>query len=145
MKTTYSRTHPIAAPLVRGAATATALLILCACQNVPKYKKSSGKFDEWSEYEGRGFSPSSGIVTAVDIPAGTITIGAGTKQEIFTVLPTTRIIHQGTDITLAELPPHQVVKYTVSADRKRLLSVWYGEHSDAIHHNVQAKAKNSFL
>ena len=126
-------------------AAALALTLLCACQNVPKYKKSSGKFNEWSGYEGRNFSPSEGIVVAVNPSASTLTVLARGKNVVLNVLPTTRILHEGTDITLAQLPLKQVIKFRISEDGKELRSIWYGEHSNAVHHNVAAKSKNSMF
>ena len=127
----------------RIAATAVTLTLLCACQNVPKYKKSSGKFNEWAGYQGSGFEPSSGIVSAVNATANTVTVSGHEKSVTLTVLPTTRIMHEGSDITLAQLPIHTEIKYTFSEDGKQLRTIWYGEHSEAIHHNTQAKDKNS--
>jgi hypothetical protein len=111
---------------------------------VPKYKKSSGKFDEWKGYEGRNFEPASGIVTAVDAAANTITVFAHGKNVVINVLPTTRIMHEGTDITLAQLPLNSTIKYTFSDDGTQLRTVWYG-HSQAVRHNASAKEKNSLF
>lgn len=102
------------------------LLLLPACENVPKYKKSSGKFDEWGSYEGKHFNPSSGNVTATDLKANTITVASGKDIKVLTVSADTRIIHEGTDITLAELPLKTEVKYRMSDDGTQLLSVWFG-------------------
>jgi hypothetical protein len=113
------------------AACAAALVLCAACQNVPKYKRSSGEFDEWGSYLGKDFSPVNGTVLAVDINAQTITIGQGSKSALFAVTPETRIMDEGTDITLAQLPLNHAIKYTVAADRKRLITVWYGTHSNA--------------
>jgi hypothetical protein len=129
----------------RIAATAVTLTLLCACQNVPKYKKSSGKFNEWSGYEGQNFSPSEGIVVAVNPPANTVTVLVRGKNVVLNVLPTTRVLHEGVDITVAQLPLNQAVKIRFSKDGKELRSIWYGEHSNAVHHNVAAKSKNSLF
>jgi hypothetical protein len=115
----------------RLSACAIVLVLLPACQNVPKYKRSSGKFAEWSSYEGRSFSPSNGTVTAVDTTAQTITITQDENSRVFPVTSETRIMHEGDDITLAQLPLNQEIKFTLSYDRKRLLTVWYGTHSNA--------------
>ncbi len=115
-------------------AWAAALLIVSGCQNVPKYKRSSGRFDEWGSYQGKSFSPLLGTVTAVDTAGQTITISRAAITTVFTVTPTTRMMHEGTDITLAEVPVNQAVKYTVASDGKRLLTVWYGTHTYASAH-----------
>jgi hypothetical protein len=128
---------------LRIAATASCLLLLCACQNVPKYKKSSGKFNEWAGYQGNRFGPSIGTVTAVDAAANTITVSEHGKNMPLIVLPTTRIMHNQTDIALAQVPLHAEIKFRLSEDGKQLRSIWYGEHSDAVHRNAQPKDKNS--
>lgn len=121
-------------------ALAAALLLLPACQNVPKYKRSSGKFDEWKSFEGRNFSPSNGTVGATDPTAGTITI---TQQDgtniVYPVTSETRIMHDGTDITLAQLPLKQAIKFTLTDDHKRLLTVWYGTHTNNAAHASSKK------
>jgi hypothetical protein len=129
---------------IRIAATASCLLLLCACQNVPKYKKSSGKFDEWKAYQGDNFEPSSASVTAVDVAANTVTVSEHGKRVVLNVLPTTKIMHEGDDITLAQLPVKTEIKFTFSEDGKQLRTIWYG-HSEAVHHNAQTKDKNSLL
>jgi hypothetical protein len=118
----------------RIAACAAALLLVSACQNVPKYKRSSGKFDEWGTYQGKSFSPFTGTVAAVDPAAQTITITRGETTTSYAVTSETRIMHEGTDITIAQLPLNQAIKYTVAADGKRLLTVWYGTHTNAAAH-----------
>jgi len=112
---------------------AGALLMAAGCQDVPKYKKSSGKFNEWGSYEKAYYEPSAGKVTAIDAAAGTITISRGKDNRVLPVTAETRIMHEGTDITLAELPLNQEVKYTLSPDRKRLMTVWYGVHLLQVH------------
>lgn len=105
---------------------AALLLLLPGCQNVPKYKRSSGKFPEWETYEGKHFSPSNGTVTAVDTTASTVTITQGTATRVLTVTPETRIIHEAADVPLSQLPLNQQVKISLSEDGKRLISIWYG-------------------
>jgi hypothetical protein len=128
---------------IRAASTALALLLLCGCQNVPKYKKSSGKFNEWKGYEGENFSPESGSVVSVDASANTVTVAAHGKTLVLTVLPSTRVMHEGTDVPISQLPVGKEIKFTYSEDGKELRTIWYGEHSNGIRHNVQAKSKNS--
>jgi len=106
---------------------AAAILLCTACQNVPKYKRSGGKFDEWAMYQGKGFSPSDGTVTAVDATAQTITIKTEKNVKIFNVTPDTRLLHNGDDITLAQLPLNTEVKFTVLDGGRELHSVWYGQ------------------
>jgi hypothetical protein len=108
---------------------ALALLLLSGCQNVPKYKRSSGRFDEWVSYQGKNFTPIVGTLSGVDLSAQTITVTRGTKVALFPVTPETRIMHEGTDITLAQLPLNQTIKFTLSADGQRLLTIWYGTHT----------------
>jgi len=92
-----------------------------------KYKRASGKFPEWQSYEGKHFYPANGTVIATDLTANTVTFGKGEKDaKTFVVTPATRIVHEGTDITLAQLAPNQEVKYLVAADGKQLLSIWFG-------------------
>jgi hypothetical protein len=112
----------------RIALCAAAALLVTACQNVPKYKKSNGKFDEWSGYEGKHFHPSTGVVSAIDTTANTITISTGKDSKVYPVTAQTRIIHEGADIPLAQLPLNQQVKFTLSDDGVQLLTVWYGSH-----------------
>jgi hypothetical protein len=107
-----------------------AALLLPACQNVPKYKRSGGKFDEWGTYQGKGFSPSNGAVLAVDTAANTITIKREDTPIVCSVTPRTRIMHEGTDITLDELPINHAIKFTLAADGRSLLTVWYGAHTN---------------
>ncbi len=111
----------------RIAGCAAALLVVTACQDVPKYKNHAGKFNEWATYEGKEFHPSNGTVGAVDPAGQTLTIMRNQTPTVFAVTPATRIMHEGTDITLAELPLGQAIKFTVSRDGKRLLTVWYGK------------------
>jgi hypothetical protein len=123
-----------------------AILLLAACQNVPKYNKASGKFDEWGQYEGKNFSPSSGNITATDLKANTVTISRGRNSKVFPITPQTRIMREATDITLAQLPLNQAVKYTLSDDGKQLLTIWYGPHTNPVQHAApQHKAQNSFF
>jgi len=129
----------------RLAACAAAVFLVSACQNVPKYKRSNGKFNEWKTYEGKNFSPSNGVVAAIDPAANSITITEGSNNKVFTVTPDTRIMHEGTDITLAELPLHEAIKFTMTDDRKQLLTIWYGVHLDTFHRAVAQKAKNSLF
>jgi hypothetical protein len=119
----------------RIAACVAAVLVCAACQNIPKYKKSSGKFNEWASFEGKHFEPSSGTVTAVDPVLNTVTIRRTKETRVFPVSPTTRIMHETADITLAELPLNKPVKFTLSSDGQRLLTIWYGHElaSDAQH------------
>jgi len=112
-------------------ASVSLLLLLPACQNVPKYKKSSGKFDEWGGYQGKTFSPTDGTDTAIDLTAQTITIGKGAGSHTYPVTSDTRILHDGEDITLAQLPVNQQIKYTLSEDHTHLITVWYTSHSTA--------------
>jgi hypothetical protein len=112
--------------LRRLAVCAAIALLVSACQNVPKYKKSNGKFDEWSSYQGKHFEPSHGVVSAINPAAGTVTITNGKDVKVFPVTANTRIIDEGTDIPLAQLPLNEAVKYTVTEDGAHLLTVWYG-------------------
>ena len=113
-------------PSIRLAACAATLLLISACANVPKYKYSNGRFPEWSTYEGKHFYPANGSVTAIDPSANTVTIGEGNEAKVFTITPATRIVHEGTDIPLTELPLNQKVKYIVSDDGRHLTSIWFG-------------------
>jgi hypothetical protein len=115
-------------------ACTAALVLLSACQNVPRYKRASGKFDEWSTYQGKNFSPSSGTVLAVDTAANTITIKREETSIVCDVTPKTRITHEAADITLAQLPLNQAIKFTLAGDGKTLLTVWYGIHINASTH-----------
>jgi len=110
----------------RATACAGALLLISACGDIPKYKHSSGKFPEWADYEGKHFYPANGTVTAIDTAANTVTIGNGDNASVFAVTPSTRIVHEGTDIPLAQLPLNQSVKYIQSQDGKELISIWFG-------------------
>jgi hypothetical protein len=112
----------------RVAACAAAALLLSACQNVPKYKRSNGKFDEWGSYEGKNFQPSNGTVVAIDPTANTITIKKGEVSKDYPVTAETRLMHEGTDITLAEFPINTQVKFSLSEDGSHLDTVWYGHH-----------------
>jgi hypothetical protein len=127
----------------RSLACAATALLLCACQNVPKYKHGNGNFNEWATYESGNFKPAHGNVIAVDAAAHSITIGKGKETRVFAVTPSTRIIHETTDITLAQLPVGEAVRFTVSEDGTRLMSVWYGQQLNAYHRPVAAKPKNS--
>jgi hypothetical protein len=119
-----------------------ALALLCGCQNVPKYKRSNGKFAEWSEYEGKSFSPSRGTVTAVDLKANAITIGSGKDSRVWPVTSTTRIINEGTDVPLSQLQVNQDVRYVTTPDRKELISVWYGKDLNVAHRTGGTKGKH---
>ena len=116
--------------LPRIAACAALLLLFSACWTPwtppPKYKRANGRFPEWDSYESKHFYPTNGIVTAIDTTANTVTVGHGDESRVLAVTPKTRILHEGTDISLAELPVNQNVKYLVSADGKESLSIWFG-------------------
>jgi Cu/Ag efflux protein CusF len=128
------------------AACAAAVFLVSACADVPKYKKSSGKFDEWQSYEGANFKPMTGSVAAVDPVANTVTINHEKKSVVFPVTSITRIMHEGSDIPLAQLPLNQTVRYTVSEDGTQLLTIWYGQHAIAFHRpTAAAKAKNTLF
>jgi hypothetical protein len=125
-----SRTLPSPCLFAR-AACAGALLLISACGDVPKYKHSNGRFPEWAGYEGKHFYPANGTVTAIDATAHTVTIGSGDKASVFAasvfaITPSTHIVHEGADVTLAELPLNQKVKYIRSKDGKALVSIWFG-------------------
>lgn len=138
-----SITHPHRYPLI---ALLAATLLLPACQNVPKYKKSGGKFDEWKEYEGKNFAPTSGTIAAIDTTAHTVTISDGKDSHVLPVTAATRIMHEGTDVPLAQLPLKTEVKYTVSQDGTRLLTIWYGHRLNQNHPAAaQHKEQNSFF
>jgi len=115
----------------RIAICAAALMLLPGCQNVPKYKRANGRFADWCDYEGKDFKPDHGIDTAVNLAAQTITVVQGDDTNDFIVTPDTRLYHNGDDITLADLPPNQTIKFTLADDRKHLVTVWYGTHSNA--------------
>lgn len=119
--------------LAATAACVAALCLLPACQNVPKYKRASGKWDEWSGYEGKAFSPSTGTVAAVDLTANTITIAQSKGPRVFSVTPATRIMHEGTEIALAQLPLNQQIKFLLAANHKDLVTVWYGRYEEGMH------------
>jgi hypothetical protein len=119
-------------------------LLMTGCQNVPKYKTASGKFDEWKGYEGRNFAPSSGTVTAVDATANTVTISRGKDSKVYPVTAQTRIMHEGDDIPLAKLPLNTAVKYTISQDGQRLLTLWYGHAINRTRAPQQHQDKNTF-
>jgi len=118
---------------------ALVLLLLCGCQNVPKYKKDSGKFPEWAGYEGKNFYPSNGTVAAIDTTANTVTIIHGGGSKVYAVAPNTRIIHEGTDVPLAQLPVNQTIKYGLSPDGKQFRSIWFGQRLYQYHPPVPAK------
>jgi hypothetical protein len=118
-------------PYRRIAICAAALLLLPACQNVPKYKRANGRFDEWGDYEGKNFKPSRGIDTAVNLTTQTITVVQGDETKELVVTPDTKLFHNGDEITLADLPLNQNLKFTLADDRKSLVTVWYGTHSNA--------------
>lgn len=103
-----------------------ACLFFSSCENLPKYKRGSGKVNEWKSYEGKYFKPLNGTVAATDLQANTVTISHGGDSTIFAISPQTRIMHDGADITLAQLPLNEEVKYTLSAEGTKLLTVWYG-------------------
>ena len=112
---------------LRTAACAAAVLLVCACENTAKFKRSNGKFPEWETYESKHFFPSNGTVTVIDTTANSVTIVHGKDSNVYPVTSATRIIHEGTDIPLAQLPVNQPVKYTLSEDGHRLISIWYGQ------------------
>lgn len=126
------------------AAFAAAALLLSSCQNVPKYKHSSGKFDEWKSYQGNNFEPVSGAVAAIDTQANTITIIRDKKKTVFPVTSETRIMHQTALIPLSQLPVNTAVRYTVSDDGAKLLTVWYGHLREA-RHPAQARQQDTFF
>jgi len=107
-----------------------ALLLLPACQNVPKYKRSNGKFDEWGSYQGDYLKPSRGTDVAIDTTAQTVTVVEGDDTKVLLVTPDTRIMHDGDDITLAQLPLNQTIKFTCADDHKHLRTLWYGTHTN---------------
>jgi len=109
------------------------LLLVSACQLSPKHRMSNGKFPEWDAVQGKHFFPSNGSVTAIDTTASTVTIVHGKDTKVYPVTANTRIIHEGTDIPLAQLPLNQAVKYSLSTDGKRLLSIWFGERLYTYH------------
>lgn len=117
--------------LHRLSACIAALLLLPACQNVPKYKRSNGRFDEWAGYEGKNFKPSEGTDTAIDTTAQTITVLQGTNTRVYLVTADTRIMFNGDDITLTELPLNEKIKFTLEKDHQHLVTVWYGTHTNA--------------
>ncbi|MGA3169409.1 MAG: hypothetical protein ABSE62_00190 [Chthoniobacteraceae bacterium] len=110
----------------RIAGCAAAALVISACANAPRYKPSSGHWDEWQTYETKHFSPSDGVVTAIDVAANTVTIRRGKDTKVYPVTADVRIIHEGTDVPLAQIPIHQQVKFALSQDGQRLLSIWFG-------------------
>jgi hypothetical protein len=116
---------------LRACACAAAALLICACQDVPKYKRSAGHFPEWSEYEGKNFRPISCTVAGVDPVGNSITVIAGKRKRTFAVTSDTRIMHNGDDVPLASVPINQGIKISVSPDGQTLLSIWYGTHSNA--------------
>lgn len=110
---------------------AAALLLLPACQNVPKYKRANGRFDEWGGYEGKNFKPSHGVDTAIDLSTQTITVVQGTATKQYVVTPDTKLFFNGDQITLVQLPLNEAIKFTTADDRKTLVTVWYGTHTNA--------------
>jgi hypothetical protein len=128
---------------IRAASTALALLLLCGCQNVPKYKKSSGRFNEWQGYQGQNFEPETGSIVSVDAAANTVTVAEHGKNVVLNVLPATRLMHEGADVTISQLPVGKEIRFTFSGDGKELRTIWYGEHLEGARHNVQTKSKGS--
>jgi hypothetical protein len=122
-------------PLLLACATSAIIsaLILAGCTDAPKYKKSSGNFNEWRTYEGTKFEPETAVLSGVDLKANTVTFSKGASAKTFTVTPSTRILHEKVDITLAQIPLNTKVKYSVSQDGSRLLSIWYGRAVNASH------------
>jgi hypothetical protein len=116
----------------RAAVCAAALLLLPACQNVPKYKKIKDHFDEWHQYQGRGFKPTVGIDSAVNLSTQTITIVDEEGSRDYIVTPDTQLYHNGDIITLADLPLNQTIKFTFASDHTHLLTVWYGNHANGV-------------
>jgi len=129
----------------RVAAGAAALLVVCGCQNVPKYKHGGGKFDEWKAYQGSHFEPVQGTLTAVDKETGSVTIGQGSKANTFTVTPSTRIMHDTADVSLADIPLNQQVQYTLSDDGKRLLTIWYGQKQNQVAHPSKPAQRTTYF
>ncbi len=123
------------------AAGAAAALFAAACTNIPKYHPANGEFNDWQTYETKHFSPASGTVTAIDTTANTITIKKGKDLKVYPVLPDTRIIHESTDIPLAQVPLNQPIKFTLSQDGTRLLIVWWGTHTYEYHYVRAARKK----
>ena len=124
------------------------LLLLSACTDVPKYKRSSGRFDEWGGYEGKHFKPSSGVVLAIDPKAGTVTISHGKEGKTYPVTAETRIIHEDQDIPLAQLPLQTEVKYTTFQDGSTLRTIWFGHRLGQFLRRPPQKKKgqeNSYL
>jgi hypothetical protein len=116
------------------AVCASLALLTTACQNAPRFKKGQGKFNQWGSYEGKGFEPSPGTVTAIDTAANTVTISNGKEVRTFPVTANTRIIHEDQDIPLAQLPVNQAVKFRVADSGRQLVSVWYGTRTFAFAH-----------
>jgi hypothetical protein len=135
------------ATIVRCSLICLALLFATSCQNAPRYQKNSGKFNEWRSYNSKAFQPTTGTVLARDPAASTVTIARGHGKTVFTVTPSTRIMHQGDDITLAQLPINESVKYTVDPDGIHLLTIWYGHAlgAAAIHQTVVHRDENTFF
>jgi hypothetical protein len=118
-------------PILRSiplAACAGSLLLSACFYDAPKYKPGNGEFPEWETYESKHFSPANATITAVDLKANTITFATGKYTKTFPVLPSTRIIHEGTDIPLSQLPVNQPVKIVFSQDGSSIISVWFGVH-----------------
>lgn len=116
----------------RAAICTAALLLLPACQNVPKYKKIKGHFDEWHGYQGSNFKPTVGIASAVNLSTQTITIIQENGPRDYVVTPDTELYHNGDRITLADLPLNQTIKFTFASDHTHLLTVWYGNHANGL-------------
>ena len=107
-------------------------------------RRRSGKFNEWQSYEGKHFAPESGTVTAVDPATSKVTIARGNAVKVLTVTPDTRIMHEATDIPLAQLPLKTSIKYTLSDDGKQLLTIWYG-HRLTPHRAAPQKDRYSYF
>ena len=122
----------------------TSALILAGCTDAPKYKKSSGNFNEWRTYEGTSFEPVTAVLSGVDLQANTVTLNKGSATRTFTVTPSTRILHEKADITLAQIPLNTEVKYSVSQDGSRLLSIWYGRMVNASHQTAHTTRTSYF-
>lgn len=135
--------HPCLSATTRAGLAALFFCAGCSAPPPAKHKTSTGKFNPWGSYEGKNFSPLNATVTAVDVPSGTITILEKEKKTLH-VTPQTRVMHNGTDITLAQLPVNSRIKYTLSADGQQLLTVWYGHTlSTSLHRPSASKQKNT--
>jgi len=129
----------------RIAGCAAAAFIVSACADGPRYKPSSGHWDEWGSYETKHFSPSNGVVTAIDVAANTITIRKGKETVTYPVTDKTRILNEGNDVTLAQIPIHQQVKFTLTEDGQRLLGVWFGTQTFQYRQSASARQHQSSL